>query len=308
MARRLRITIPSFSKTNWSLEILGKRSDGFHELLTVLQTLDFGDEISLETPSEGITLVTEGREVTGGADNLVFKAACLLKERIGTNQGVHVKLTKRIPVGAGLGGGSSNAAMTLVALNQLWDCRLTRRKLLELAAKLGSDVPFFLTGGTGLGWGRGEEVSPLPDLPEEFSVLIYYPRFQVSAADAYAGLRDLPGKLTRPDLDTTIRRFREALEAGNWSAMGNDLEDPVFSFYPMLAEKKRKILAECEFGMLSGSGSALVGISAADSLEEARKRLGEAADADIILCRTLSRKEYFDSLKEAGIHTELFSV
>jgi len=302
----VRITVPSFSKINWTLEILGKRSDGFHELLTVLQTLDFGDQLTFDTDCLDITLRTEGRKVPCGQDNLVLKAARLITECAGINRGVQITLTKRIPVGAGLGGGSSNAAVTLLALNQLWDCGLTNEDLLKLAAGLGSDVPFFFSGGTCLGRGRGEQISALPDMKREFAVLVFYPRFQVSTAEAYAAVRDLPDKLTRPDLDTTIRRFHEVLETGNWSALRNDLERPIFSRYPVLARIKRDLVAAgCEFGMLSGSGSALFGISSASRLEMAGEKLAESGDADIIMCHTISRKGYADSLNRAGLREEL---
>jgi 4-diphosphocytidyl-2-C-methyl-D-erythritol kinase len=304
----VKLTVPSFAKTNWTLEILGKRSDGFHELLTLLQTLDLRDHLSFEVPRGNITLATEGRKVTNEADNLIQTAAHFIKEKAGTDQGVHIELSKRIPVGSGLGGGSSNAAITLLALNQLWECQLSLYELLQMAGEIGSDVPFFLTGGTGLGSGRGERVHLLPDLSREFSVLLYCPRFQVPAAEAYAGLKMRPGKLTRPELNTTIRRFQEVLEAGNWNILRNDLEGPVFSRYPLLAEKKRELLAAgCEFGMLSGSGSALVGISSSDSLRMAKEKLVVSDDAEIILCRTLSRKQYFDRLKKAGIQVDRFS-
>ena len=302
----MKITVPSFSKINWTLEILGKRCDGFHELLTVLQTLDFGDRISFEVECRDITLKTQGREISCGPDNLVHKAARLVKERAEIDRGAQITLTKRTPIGAGLGGGSSNAAITLLALNRLWDCRLTETDLLKLAIRLGSDVPFFLTGGTALGLGRGEQISVLPDLKREFAVLVYYPLFPVSAAEAYAAVRDLPDKLTRPDLDTTIRRFHEVLETGNWSTLRNDLERPIFSRYPVLARVKQDLIeAGCEFGMLSGSGSALFGISSANRLESAKEKLAESGDADIILCHTISRKKYADSLNRAGLQAIL---
>ncbi|MGW8182052.1 MAG: 4-(cytidine 5'-diphospho)-2-C-methyl-D-erythritol kinase, partial [bacterium] len=212
-----------------SLEILGRRSDGFHELITVLQTLDYSDELSFEIPSDEINLSIAGRDVARGKDNLICAAALLIKEQCRVDQGVRISLKKHIPVGAGLGGGSSNAAVTLIALNQLWNCQLTRSDLVQLASRLGSDVPFFLNGGTGLGWGRGEQICSLPEMAREFSVLVYYPRFQVSAAEAYSKIGDLSDRLTRPDLDTTIRRFHEVLEAGDWSILRNDLEEAVFS-------------------------------------------------------------------------------
>jgi len=305
----VRITVPSFSKTNWLLQILGRRSDGYHELLTVLQTLDYSDDLVFEVPHSEIQLSTEGREVAGGEENLVQIAARLLKRECGTAQGVRITLTKRIPVGAGLGGGSSNAAMALLVLNQLWSCGLTKNRLLQLARRLGSDVPFFLTGGTAIGWGRGEQITPLADLSREFWILVYYPRFQISTAEAYSRVRNLPGKLTRPPLGTTIRRFQKALDAGSWSVLRNDLEGPVFLHCPLLAQKKRELLsAGCEFGMLSGSGSALIGVSSSGSLERVEDRLRECGNADVFVCRTLSRKRYFDSLKRAGVHTDLLMV
>jgi 4-diphosphocytidyl-2-C-methyl-D-erythritol kinase len=298
----VKLTVPSFAKTNWTLEIVGKRSDGFHELLTLLQTLDLSDEITFEVPCDEVVLVTVGREVPSGQENLIHAAASLLKKRAKFKRGVHISLNKRIPVGAGLGGGSSNAAISLLVLNQLWNCELSREELLQLASELGSDVPFFLTGGTGLGWGRGERIASVPDLSKEFAVVVLYPRFQVSAAEAYAGLRAQPCKLTRPNLDTTIRRFHEILEAGNWSIFRNDLEESVFSRYPLLAEKKRELLtAGCEHGMLSGSGSALVGFSSTGSLRVINEKLVGLADAEVILCRTLSRRDYAACLKEAGL-------
>jgi 4-diphosphocytidyl-2-C-methyl-D-erythritol kinase len=305
----VRITVPSFAKTNWSLQVLGKRSDGYHEVLTVLQSLDFSDTISFEIPCDNIVLEVEGRKLTSGSDNLVLVAAALLRKCTKSEQGARIRLTKNIPIGAGLGGGSSNAAMTLIALNQLWDCGLSRMRLLELASELGSDVPFFIIGGTALGRGRGELITPFPALSREFSVLIYYPRFEVSAANSYSGLQDLPHKLTRQDLNTTIRRFHEVLEARNWNILRNELEGPVFSRFPWLAEKKKELFdAGCEFGMLSGSGSALFGVSSGDSLQDAKQRLAESGDADVILCKTLSRNRYVESLQQAGILTDLFSL
>ena len=305
----MRITVPSFAKTNWSLQVLGRRSDGYHELLTVLQSLDFSDTISFEIPRDKTVLEVEGRKLTSGPDNLVLIAASLLKKCTKVEEGVRIRLSKNIPIGAGLGGGSSNAALTLLALNQLWGCGLSRRELLELASELGSDVSFFMTGGTALAWGRGEQVAPLPELSRELSVLVYYPRFEVSAANSYSGLQDLPDKLTRPDLNTTIRRFHEVLEARNWSILRNELEGPVFSRYPLLARKKRELIdAGCEFGMLSGSGSALFGVSSGGSLEAAKERLAESGDADVILCKTLSRKGYVERLQRAGILADLFSL
>ena len=302
----MRITVPSFAKINWTLEVLGKRTDGFHELLTVLQSISLADQISFEPASGGVCLTTEGRPVSQGPDNLVHKAARLLQAAAETRGGIRVHLKKNVPVGGGLGGGSSNAAVTLLTLNELWGCNLPRKELMRMGAELGSDVPFFLEGGTALCSGRGEKVKPLPDLRREFSILIVYPRFEVSTAEAYGSLDSSPyaevDLLTRPDLNTTIRRFCEVLEAGEWSALKNDLEGPIFSRHPVLARMKRDLLGVgCEFGMLSGSGSALFAVSSENTLVRGRDLLSETGAVDAVLCQALSREKYVGQLGKAGL-------
>ncbi len=304
------ISIPSFAKVNWILRVLGKRDDGFHEVATLLQTVDLRDEIELERVADGIELDVQGRPVALGEDNLVWRAARLLQQRFGIGGGLRVRLHKRIPVGAGLGGGSSNAAITLLALNRLWDLGLRRRQLAEVGAELGSDVPFFLFGGTALGQGRGERLTPFPDPPDE-TLLLLYPGFEISAAEAYGagGWESLQRlkELTKRQVDTTILRFRRTVERGLsvLDLVENDFDGPLLSRYPRLVRASESLRrAGCRRVVLCGSGSTLLGWVPAHRLDEASGAVSRDGVGEVLVCRTLSRARYWDILAQANLNLE----
>ena len=164
------LTLQAYAKINLTLEVLAKRPDGYHEISTILQTISLADTLTFE-PSANLDFRCDVSSLKT-PDNLVLKAARLLQETTGSNKGAIINLTKRIPIAAGLGSGSTDAAATLVGLNQLWELNLSLDKLTEPAAKLGSDVAFFLYGGTALAKGRGEQITPLPPAPEHWLVLL----------------------------------------------------------------------------------------------------------------------------------------
>ena len=167
------ISVAAPAKINLSLEILRRRDDGYHDVATVLQTVDLADELAFTPASE---IVVEGdTEGIPQEENLVYRAACLFQDHLGETRGARIGLHKRIPLAAGLGGGSTDAAATLVGLCRLWERDLRRGELAALAAELGSDVPFFLYGGTALAEGRGERVTPLPPLRHADLVLVAPP-------------------------------------------------------------------------------------------------------------------------------------
>jgi 4-diphosphocytidyl-2-C-methyl-D-erythritol kinase len=172
---RLRLTAPA--KINWTLEVLGRRSDGFHEVKTILQTINLCDSLELE-PAAELTLEATGEGLPPPDENLPMRAARLLQERTRHSGGVRMRLTKAIPVAAGLGGGSSDAAAALRGLDRLWGLALPHERLVELAAEVGSDVPFFLHGGTALAEGRGERMTPLPDAPRT-AILVVVPPLSI---------------------------------------------------------------------------------------------------------------------------------
>ena len=304
-----RLSVPSFAKINWTLKILGKRSDGYQQLRTLYQTVDLSEEVVFETTStREIQLEVEGRKVAPGKDNLLYQTADLLRKTAGSQAGIRIKLEKKIPVGAGLGGGSSNAALALLALNQLWDCKMGENKLVELAGQLGSDVPFFLVGGTAVGWGRGTEVVPLPDLPLERSLLLLYPHLEISTAEAYSlgkwGTYGGAEILTREWVENTMQDLLRAVgpKGDGWSFLENDFEDVLFAHYPVLVEAREALKkAGCERVMLCGSGSTLLGFGSDKQVKKAAVVIRREGIGETLFCRTLSREQYRQVLTNSGL-------
>src|SRR5499426_193631 len=255
------LTLPSFAKINWTLEILGKRPDGYHEVRTLLQTVSLADELTFELTGQGITVHCDHPEVPCDETNLAYRAAKLLGDFTGAGHGVRIRIAKRLPVAAGLGGGSGNAAVTLLALQKLWEVQVGPRDLFGIAAKLGADVPFFLIGGTCLGVGRGDEVYPLEDVI----------KMPLSFEAAYAAI-------ARPGAPIPLI---------------NDLENTVYARHPALIEVKRRLKQVGARGVLmSGSGSTVFAIF--DSAEE-RARAEDDLSATgwrSLRARTLGRTEY----------------
>lgn len=298
------LTLPSFAKINWFLEILGRREDGYHELRTILQTLSVADELRF-TPTDGaIEIACDNADVPCDETNLIYRAAALLRDLTGEQRGVRVELTKRIPMGAGLGGGSSNAAVTLVALTRLWGITLPPRELFRLGARLGADVPFFFVGGAGLGMGRGDEVYPLPDINFD-RLLLVNPGLHAPTREIYA---HLPSELTSP---ASVVNMPLSLEAAyltiarpdEWlTKLRNDLELPALKLYPLIAEIKARLLAAgARAVLMSGSGSTVFAVFESDAArEQARHELSQF-DWWCAKARTLSRGEYRAAVYETPI-------
>jgi 4-diphosphocytidyl-2-C-methyl-D-erythritol kinase len=255
MTRRARVR--ALAKINLDLRVLGKRSDGYHELRTVFQTISLADTLEIAfTPGRKTAIELE--DALAIPDNLVVRAARLVLEAARIRGTVDIRLAKRIPMGAGLGGGSSDAAAVLLALPVLAGRVLTMNCLAQLAQQLGSDVTFFLTGGAAVGIGRGTEVFPLPDTPARPGVLIAS-GVHVSTADAY---RRLSPNLTTELQQNKIFSFGCQDWAGGVSgAVCNDFETVVFEQHPRLAAlKKRLVRAGASPALMTGSGSALFGL------------------------------------------------
>jgi len=255
-----RARLRSLAKINLDLRILNKRPDGFHELRTVFQTISLADTIEIEYERARRTELSIGGEQI--PDNLILRAAEAALEAMKIHARVRFRLTKRIPMGGGLGGGSSNAAAVLMALPVLAGRQVA---LEEIAANLGSDVPFFLHGGAAVGIGRGTEFYPLADLKEE-PILLIAPGFPVATGAAYAALgRTLTFTgLSRSinDFQAYVRAIGVARSAGPASALsGNDFEAVVFRQYPQLQKMLGRLFKAGAVGArMSGSGSTLVGI------------------------------------------------
>lgn len=255
------------AKVNLVLEVLGKRPDGYHELSTVMQAVDLFDRLTVEAAAT-ITLETSEPALPTDDRNLVVRAARLLQEAAGIKAGARIVLDKRIPLAAGLGGGSSDAAATLLGLNRLWGLRWRRERLVELAVKLGMDVPFFLGRGRALGTSRGEVLSALPGVGG-YALVLVNPGVGLSTQEVYG--RVPPG--WRAESDGT-RRMLDALKKRNVvrvaGALTNHLEHWVEPAMPVIGRMKAALLAAGALGAaMSGSGPTVFGL--ARSLDQARQ-------------------------------------
>ncbi|MFV1995217.1 MAG: 4-(cytidine 5'-diphospho)-2-C-methyl-D-erythritol kinase [Verrucomicrobiales bacterium] len=267
-------TIASPAKTNLSLRVLGRREDGFHEIETRMCLLSLEDELvfTRRAEGEGLDFVCDDPDVPTGEENLVIRAVRAFEDRVETKVDAGISLTKRIPLGAGLGGGSSNAAASLRALDAWFETALGLDELLRLACGIGSDVAFFLHGGACECRGRGELVAPLA-FDWELPVVLVKPPFGVATPWAYGAWQDsreTPGVCYAPQLCY-------------WGAMVNDLERPVFSKYLVLAELKMWLMEQQEThaALLSGSGSTMLVVLSSEHSGEAltekiRQSYGEA--------------------------------
>jgi 4-diphosphocytidyl-2-C-methyl-D-erythritol kinase len=248
------------AKVNLGLHVHGKREDGFHELETIFQMVSLFDDVELELLSSGIKLECDMPGIPTDDTNLACKAALLLRKSYQVEgKGVSIRLKKKIPFGAGLGGGSGNAAGVLMGLNRLWDLNIDREKLFTLAAELGSDVPFFLTSPCALGKGRGERLKVLESC-SKFQVLLVFPGFPIATSWVYQNLRL---KLTKRPNNISI--LRKNLSLSNITSLGsqlyNDLESVVIQKFPEVKVVKDELWAWGALGvLLSGSGSTVFGI------------------------------------------------
>lgn len=269
------LTVRAFAKINLDLRIGGLLPDGYHDVRTVLQSVRLHDRLTFVRRRGAFTIACETPGVPVDHRNLVWKAAALLqrtvRRRDAEPSGVLVRLDKAIPAEAGLGGGSSDAAVTLLALTRLWNLDLDLASLLRLGAQLGADVPFFLAGGTALGTGRGDDISPLAEAPRSEVVLVK-PPFGVPTADAYRWLDvDGPGRPAR-----TVRRLPPTWPAWALGAR-NDLEAPVARRHPDIRRLVARLLRlGADYAAMSGSGSAVFGLFS----ERATAAAAHAALAD----------------------------
>lgn len=270
------------AKINLGLHIHKKREDGFHELETLFQMVAWFDEMEMEGAPEKVELFCDTPGIPNDESNLVIKAARLLQNNFpGKCDGVKIKLQKNIPSGAGLGGGSGNAAGALLALNILWNLKIPRDDLISMASELGSDVPFFLMSPCAIGTGKGEILQPVEN-PISFYILMIYPGFPISTPWVYGNLKL---KLTKSENNISIlKNFLMRSEfAQLGAALYNDLEPVVFKRYPEILRIKNELLSSGAGGaLLSGSGSTVFGIF--DNPEIAKKALARFTGGKYRVC------------------------
>jgi 4-diphosphocytidyl-2-C-methyl-D-erythritol kinase len=287
------------AKINLTLRVGHRLGNGYHDVRTLIQAINLTDTITFSPRSGPFALAVHGPGVPGDHTNLVWRAAEHLWRaagRTGAPRDVHVKLEKAIPSAAGLGGGSANAAAALLGLNATWELRVPRRELFRLASELGSDVPYFLQGGTGLGVGRGDEVYPVDDIAR-FGVIVIKPSFGVATADAYRWLDEdrAEGIDSSPFWET---REVDVGWPGGPLALVNDLETPVARRHAGIPEMVEACRREGALAAaMTGSGSAVFGLFPESVATRAAKRL-QRPDWLVLLTRTLSRQE---SVRRIGL-------
>ncbi|MEM6447320.1 MAG: 4-(cytidine 5'-diphospho)-2-C-methyl-D-erythritol kinase [Cyanobacteria bacterium P01_D01_bin.123] len=249
-------------KINLYLEITGDRSDGYRSVVMVLQSIALADRVRVELGGRNIDVRCDRSDVPDGEQNLAYRAAALLAERYDQHAGVRIYIDKHIPVGAGLAGGSTDAAAVLVGLNQLWQLGLTAGDLQDLAAKLGSDIPFCIHGGTMLAIGRGEQLSPLQDL-QSLWLLLAKPRdLSISTAWAYNTYARLPTATTHRPISQMLSAIAHQDTGAVARCLHNDLELAVLPAHPSIERLKQAMLASEDVlgAMMSGSGSTVFAI------------------------------------------------
>jgi 4-diphosphocytidyl-2-C-methyl-D-erythritol kinase len=286
------VRIPAYAKVNLCLHILGRRTDRYHELRTIFQSITLHDTLELGAIREPrIHLRIIGNPALAEEPlrtNLVYRALAALRQEIRWRPGVRAVLTKRIPMGRGLGGGSSDAAAALVGLLRLTGRRIAPGRLEAIASGLGADVSFFLHGGRALGVGRGDEIYPLPDIPQRALLVVSPHDAAVPTRDAY---KWLARQLTKHQDHSKLLRFCTLCWSTQGGALENDFEAAVFPRYPRLRRVKRELLRQgATEAALAGSGSAVFGIF--QNPAQARRAAQAFPKDQVFVCSTLSRAAY----------------
>jgi len=282
------VRLPAFAKINLCLHVMGRRPDGYHELRTIFQAISLRDTLEFSRmPPPGIILETDDPALPTGPENLVYRAIDAIACEIGFRGGIHARLQKRIPIARGLGGGSSDAATALVGTLRLAKQKLPLDRLMEIAAGLGADVPFFLFGGRALAVNRGDEIYPLENGTKQTIVVVSPRDIGVSTKDAYQWLS---AELTNRAKAPNIWGFC-ALCWSRQQTVSNDFEGPVFSRHPRLREIRDGLLKRgAANAALAGSGSAVFGVYRNPA--RARRAARAFPEDSVFVVETLSRERY----------------
>lgn len=289
-------TLSSFAKINLHLRVLGRRSDGFHELCTVFQTVSLHDELTFYE-SDNIELLCDDAAIPTGESNLIVKTAGIVQEKFGIKKGARLNLKKRIPWPGGLGGGSSNAATTMIGLVRLWNLNAGLEELHEIAARLGADVPYFLYGGTAIGTRSGTEIEETAQFDEQYLIIVT-PSVAISTRLAFESLQAT--NLTNIDPESILRVCRLDADSLNLrhSALKNDFETTVFASFPEIGKAKQTLIdLGAVNALMSGSGASVFGIfEKEETRQTAMKALDEQVNWRKFAVATISRDEYRKAL------------
>ena len=296
------VRIPAFAKINLRLDIVGKREDGYHELRTIFQTISLHDELKFSTSRKpGIKLTVSGNAPLSQEPvekNLVYRAVDALRNELKIRGGVEIELKKAIPAGRGMGGGSSDAAAALIGYLRLTKKKVAKARLLEIAAGLGADVPFFVLGGRALGVNRGDEIYPLADIPKQYLLVVSPKDIHVATPDAFRWVNAQPIALTKTAGNPKLWEFCALCWSAQGSGLSNDFEGPVFERHIRLREIKAELLLRgAAEASLAGSGSAVFGVF--PSPASARRAADRFPHDQTFVCETVPRNKYLRLLKAA---------
>ncbi|MBP5198224.1 MAG: 4-(cytidine 5'-diphospho)-2-C-methyl-D-erythritol kinase [Lachnospiraceae bacterium] len=253
------IVLKAYAKINLSLDVTGRRPNGYHDVKMIMQSVGLFDTLTFTKSREGINLKVDNSELSDSTDNLIYKAAKLLFDKFNLPGGIDISLEKNIPIAAGMAGGSTDAAATFKAVNTLYDLKLSGKELCDLAVKLGADIPFCIMGGTALSEGIGEKLTPIKN-PPECILLVAKPDINVSTKEVYTKLdaTDLPD---HPDVDAMIKAIEEGDLNKMCSLTGNVLEYVTENDHPIISKLKQIMTGEGALtSMMSGSGPSVFGI------------------------------------------------
>lgn len=268
------IIIESYGKINLGLDVLYKRQDGYHELNTIMQQIDLSDTLTLSEIKEDIVLECNEKDLPLDSTNLVYRAWKKIQEKTGINRGIQIGIHKKIPIAAGLAGGSSNAAMVLKGLNELWQLNLSEEELKQMGVELGADVPYCIMGGTALAQGIGEKLTKLKSFGGK-NILLVNPGISISTDDVYKNLK----LSNKPKLDT--EKIISFMEKEDLKSLGeniiNVMEEVVIKQHPIISEIKKDMMKSGALGsLMSGSGPTIFGLyEDKDKLQFSKKKLRE---------------------------------
>lgn len=267
----MKIEIEAYGKINLALDILRKREDGYHEIKSIMQTISLSDLLSIEERPNGVSINCDNQLVPLDETNLVYRAWEAMAKIAGTKSGINVRIDKRIPVAAGLAGGSTNGAAAIIALNQIWDLGLSLLELMDIGLKLGADLPFCLMGGTALAEGIGEKLTPLRSFANKH-VLIANPGIPISTAYAYSRMRIRDQRIPMEDITDCIEND-DLICLSN--CLENVMEDAIIPEHPVIGQIKDEIISLGALGaLMSGSGASVFGLfDDEDRLKFAYKKL-----------------------------------
>lgn len=279
------LKLEAFAKINLSLDVIGKKSNGYHEVRMIMQQVDLKDNIYIKERDEGIKIECTNPKVPTDSSNLVYKAYDIIKRKFNINKGVEIKIEKNIPMAAGLAGGSSDCAQVLIGLNKLWNLGLSEKELMEIGVKIGADVPYCIMGGTALAEGIGEKLTKIKGL-KEGHILLAKPNIDVSTAYVYKNL-EISEIKKHPDIDKIIKDIEKDIYSLS-KDMVNVLETVTIKKHPEIKKIKEEMIFNGALGsLMSGSGPTVFGIfDDIDKAKECKKNIEKWID-DVYLTEAI---------------------